>query len=572
VKRRPRTDHLILAVGTLALLAWAVSWIRTGTDTADGGYAVAAQLRLAQGDLPFADELSPQILGAIPGAPFVWLWHTLFGLSGIVLAARAFYLVVVLAARAVAWRALRSTVSAPAAFAGVAISCLAVPYSLPVLSYNTVPILASILSAAALTATVQTASRRWALLTGAALGVAATTNPQYLPAGIVLGIVAIAWLGRDLWIRVLAAAATPVVALGLWVLIVPGVSGARNSFSYMQDSRTVVAPAGERLRHNVDNLVQQLFVPSYLVLLALAALVTVAVLVRPRAVVSRIGIAVLPVAALVPVIRMATRDLPRGATSSLTPTGDIGVTTLHGSAVLVGVLLVPCVAWLSREGRRPLLALASYAAGLGLVVTPTLAASTASGPSRAVAAAGLAVPVLLLVTVAVEAAGKLRWAFAPLTSVAAVAAMAGIAAATSFPTVPAGDADMSVTSGAWAGMRGRPTDIGAIRAIGAALKAHTTSEDRVLAIGAPSALLMADIHAGTPMLWLTFGGDANERGVQWLEDHTPDAVLVYGYDAQALAGDGELSSDPLARYVRDNFTVVESSSTPSLTVLRRTAG
>src|SRR5689334_7316819 len=217
----------------------------------------------------------------------------------------------------------------------------------------------------------------------------------------------------------------------------------------------MVVPADARLRHNVDNLASQLQAPSYLVLLAVAALITIAVLARPRSTLTRIALALLPLAALVPVLRMAWRPLAKGATSSLTPTGDIGVTTLHGSAVLVGVLLVPCTAWLIREGNRPLAALATYAAGLGLVITPTLAASTASGPSRAIAAAGLAVPVLVLVTAAVNAAADARWSsLAPLAAVAATAAMAGIATATTFPTVPADDADVSVSSGAWAGMRG----------------------------------------------------------------------------------------------------------------------
>lgn len=568
---RLRADRLIPAVGAVALLLWAAYWIRIGTDTADGGYAVAVQLRIAQGDLPFVDELSPQALGALPGAPFVWLWHQLFGLSGLVLAARAFYVLVAAAVGVTAWRALRTTVSTPAAFAGIAVAGLAIPYGVPVLSYNTAPILACLLSAAALTATVQTHSRRWALLTGAALGVAATINPQYLPAGIVLGIVALAWLTRDLWIRVLAAAATPVVALGLWVLVVPGISSARNSFSYMQSSRTV-APAHERLSHNLDNLASQLQATSYLVMLAIAALVTVAVLARPRATITKVALALLPVAALVPVLRMAWRSLPRGATTSLTPTGDIGVTTLHGSAVVVGVLLVPGIVWLAREGTKPLVALATYAAGLGLVITPTLAASTASGPSRAIAAAGLAVPVLVLVTVAVDAAAGVRWS--SLASVAAVAAMVGIATATTFPTVPADQADVSVSSGAWAGMRGQSYYVDAIKTLGAALSAHTTPHDRVLAISVPAALLMADIHAGTPMLWLTFQGAGNDRGVRWLEDpgHMPDAVLVYGFDASALADNVDLRTDPLAVFIRDNYTVVETSTSPLLTVLRRNAG
>jgi hypothetical protein len=218
-----------------------------------------------------------------------------------------------------------------------------------------------------------------------------------------------------------------------------------------------------------------------------------------------------------------------------------------------------------------MLALGSFALGLGLVVTPVLAASTASGPSSGIAAAGLAVPVLVLAMTAVEAAASVRWPVAAIASAATVAAMAGTASATTFPTVPVNAADTSMSSGAWASMVGRSSYVASIRAVGAALSAHAEPDDRVLAVSVPAFALMADVRSGTPMLWLSFWGDGNRRGVEWLDQdgHHPDVVIVYGYDADALADDAELRTDPLAEYIRSNFTVVEISTAPAMTILRR---
>ncbi|WP_182525534.1 hypothetical protein [Nocardioides dongkuii] len=569
--RRARLERAVVLAAGVLVVVWAAAWIRVGIDTGDGGYVVALQLRIAQGDLPLVDELNPQSLGALHGAPFVWLWHQLFGLGGLVLAARAAFLVATVAVGVLAYRALRTVAGPPAAFAAVTVACLAIPYGIPVLSYNTVPILGSVLSAGALAATVETGSRRWAVVCGAALGLGTLANPQWLPAGLVLGVVSLVWLSARLWLPLLAAAAAPLLVLGLWVLAVPGVGRLRNAVSYMQDTRAAITPGSERLENNLHALASPLLTPTYLVLLALAALVTAGVLLRPRSWIPGAALAVLPVAALVPVLRVAWRPLPAEATTALTLPGDIGATSLQASAAAVGVLLVPCLAWLARHGRRSLFAVGSFGLGVGLVVTPLLAASTASGPSRGIAGAGLAVALLVLVLTAIEAAEPARWPVGAAAAVATVAAMAGIASATTFPTVPVGRADTSVSSGAWAGMVGAPGYVDSIRTVRAALAEHADPGDRVLGVAAPAFPLMADVRVGSPMLWLTFWGDGNRRGVRWLEDpaNTPDVVLVVGHDARALSRGRALRTDVLAEHLRSDYTVVDTTSDPPLTVLRR---
>jgi hypothetical protein len=560
---------VVVAVAACSLMLWALAWVRVGADTRDGGFAVALQLRVAQGDMPFRDEFNPVVLGALPGAPFVWLWHEWFGLTGLVLASRVFFVLVAAGVMFLAYRGLRESVTAPAAFAGIAVATLALPYGIPVLSYNTIPVLGSVLSASAFAATVATGSRRWAALSGAALGVAALSNPQYLPTGLVLGVVSIAWLERQLWSRLLAAAAAPLVAFGVWALLVPGLNNIRTAVHYLRETRALVLPADQRLRNNLENLYSQLTAPSYLVVVSAAAVVTVLLIARPRSRLAAAGLALLPIAALLPVLRMAWRTVPAGTESSLTSTGEIGVTTLHGAAMIVSVLFVPGMAWLARARHRALTAATTYAVGLGVLMTPIIASSTASGPSRAVAAVGLSTPVLMLTVMAVHGACRSGW-FAGAAGLGAVMAMVGIATATSFPGVPPVAANESITSGAWAGMSGRPVDASIIRTMQTALDRVSDPGDRVLAVASPSYPLFSDVRAETPMLWIAFWGDANRDAVEWLRQpgHRPDVVLVYGYDGTGLSSATELRRDPLAAYIREGFSVVESSTSPAYTILR----
>lgn len=570
--RRIEVDAWLVALGTVLLAVWSVFWIRYGADTADGGFAVGIQLRVAEGDLPFVDEQSLLVLGALPGVPFVWLWHQLFGLDGIVLAARVAFLLVAAATCLVAYRALRTAVAPSAAFAGVVIAALALPYDIPVLSYNTVPVLCSLLSGAALVATVETGHRRWAIVSGAALGVAAASNPQYLPAGLVLGVVALVFLARSLWVPLLAAAATPLVALGLWIVLVPGVSSFLNSLRYMQEARDVLIPGHVRLGHNLENLASQLLVPSYLVVLSGGALVALGLVLRPSSPYPRLGLAVLPLAASLPVLRMALRTLPVDVTSAMTETGEIGVTTMHASAAAVSVLIVPALVWLTRDRRRSLIVVSTYAAGLALVVTPVVASSTASAPARGIAAAGFTVPLLIVTVIAIEAIAPLRVRIAgPLAALAAVAAMAAVASATVFPLIPVRDYDVAIRSGAWAGMQARQLDVERIREMTGLLESNVDDNSRVLGVAAPALPLFSDVRQGAPMLWFSFAGDANRRGVEWLAQpaHTPEFALVFGYDALAFADDPVLRDDQLAQFIRDNYTVIESVAEPSpMTLLR----
>ncbi len=93
-----------------ALLA-AGSWrASVGLDLGDGSHVVGLGMRLAQGDLPLADEMNLQALGSLPAVPFVWVWLQVVGNEGVILASRVSFAVVAALAGWVSWRALRPMV------------------------------------------------------------------------------------------------------------------------------------------------------------------------------------------------------------------------------------------------------------------------------------------------------------------------------------------------------------------------------------------------------------------------------------------------------------------------------
>lgn len=82
-----------------------------GADLRDGGYALVLTRRLAAGDLPFADEMSLHVMGALPAVPFAALWMAVMGDTGLVLAYRLFTAAFIAAMLVVSARALRGLVS-----------------------------------------------------------------------------------------------------------------------------------------------------------------------------------------------------------------------------------------------------------------------------------------------------------------------------------------------------------------------------------------------------------------------------------------------------------------------------
>jgi len=184
----------------VALAAAAIVRARYGVDLSDSSHAVELSLRLAQGDLPFRDEMNVQVLGAWPAVPFVWAWEHVVGLDGVVLASRVWFVAVCAGVGAVSWRAMRPAFGRGTSACALAVALLPAAYNQQVVSYNTTPALMYLLAVSCgLGATVRCArcARPYAVSAGAAAALGALSHPVTAPAAAVLTVVLVVLLRRQ---------------------------------------------------------------------------------------------------------------------------------------------------------------------------------------------------------------------------------------------------------------------------------------------------------------------------------------------------------------------------------------
>ena len=134
-----------VATGVVAIVLFRAVF---GASLYDDTYYVTTALRFANGARPFAEEMSLQALGQLLSVPFVWAWQATFGLTGIMLAVRIYYVALATGAAAVTYRLLRPTLRPAAAAVAVTLPLLAPPYHLLMPTYNTMAVLAFTLAIA----------------------------------------------------------------------------------------------------------------------------------------------------------------------------------------------------------------------------------------------------------------------------------------------------------------------------------------------------------------------------------------------------------------------------------------
>lgn len=94
--------------GATTVLVLAGLWRSTlGVDLSDEAHAVALAVRIAGGGVPFQDEMNTQALGALPAAPFTWLWLHTVGSTGVVVVNRLLFVAGTLAVGMASYRFLR---------------------------------------------------------------------------------------------------------------------------------------------------------------------------------------------------------------------------------------------------------------------------------------------------------------------------------------------------------------------------------------------------------------------------------------------------------------------------------
>lgn len=171
----------LAAVAAAVALTWRRLFI--GMDLRDESFYVLVPWRWALGDKPFVQEENLAMVSGFVMYPFVKLFALVrdYDVTGYVLYMRHLYLLMMLAAAVAVFLLLRRLVRWELAALASAVFVTHIPWATPQLSYNTIAT-AFLTIAAALGAWVVVfeKGRRYALVSGAALGVAVAAYPPLL--------------------------------------------------------------------------------------------------------------------------------------------------------------------------------------------------------------------------------------------------------------------------------------------------------------------------------------------------------------------------------------------------------
>lgn len=202
-----------------------------GTDVADGSYVIALARRMAAGDALFDAEWSMHGLGSAFAVPVVWAWTSLFGVTGVVAAAKFATAAWICVVVALCHRAIGDRFGALASSAALATVMFALPYSLIVTGYNTVPMFGLLLAACCALRLLGGFEKGWAVLCSLATACAVLGFPVVLPGAVALLLVTAVLVRRagTPTRRVLGALLAPAMIAAalvlLWVTVVPGWGG-----------------------------------------------------------------------------------------------------------------------------------------------------------------------------------------------------------------------------------------------------------------------------------------------------------------------------------------------------------
>ena len=178
--------------------------------------------RFATGARPFVDETTVAQQAALLVAPFVWLWHELFGVDGVVLFVRHLQFVFSLLVGAAAFVSLRGVLrSWVVALLAAVCAVVFAPFDIHSLSYNT---LGSGLFAAGCLLAYRGGTRRL-VVAGLCLGLAVFAYPSLVVAVVVAFLVRLA-LARARWRSEVLAFGLPALGIGLAAMgVVVGSAG-----------------------------------------------------------------------------------------------------------------------------------------------------------------------------------------------------------------------------------------------------------------------------------------------------------------------------------------------------------
>ncbi len=536
--------------------AIAIVRARYGVDFGDSAHAVELAMRMAQGDLPFRDEMNLQVLGSWPAVPFVWAWVHVIGLDGIVLASRIWFIVFSGLCGLVAWRAVSPLFGRGTTAAALGVALIPAAYNQQVVSYNTTPALMYLIAACAGMAAVTRRSLPWGAVAGAAIALGALSHPVSAVSAVALLLVVLVQArGRGL-VGVLVGAAAVAVVVAALALFVWGWSSITGTLSYTELYQASRTSFGGRLANFVLFYRTALQSGWFYAALALAVLAAVPPLRRLRA-------AVLAAA----VLATGMLALRQGAT---TPSYTVyGWYSSVLGLVLVVVLLPVTVVCAVRRGspllRLVLIGLASY------VGVPVIAAFTSGAPAWGASAAVLAPSLFVSVLAAliwVKGGGRVAKA---VVAVALVASLGTAHVLNSYRDAPLRELVATVPSGSYAGLATTESRRTSVQQDTAAVDRCAAPGDGLLAYLFPSAFLLQDVRFDTPIIW-TVPGSSSAKLTRWFDrrGRVPDCVVAdrSSWD-KYTRNRSKHQPDPLRDWISAGYRPV--SQTDHIIVLERRA-
>lgn len=527
-------------------LMWRVS---VGADVGDGTHVVAMAMRMSQGDVPLSDEMNLQSFGSIPAIPCVWLWLKMFGVEGIVLASRYFYLCLVAAAAVTGYRALRTSLPPAAAFTAVVLMFTPAPYGLMVTSYNTVPALGFGLAVCAAFAAMRTSSTRWALLAGTSIAIALLGHPSSMPPVAVLAVTVaiLARRHRRVLLAILLSCGSALTAAFVLIALGPGVSAFVDTVVYTAEYQSLRPEPLERLDNAKERYWEGLLALRHVPAIVLAA---VALLpgIRPWwRCVAAIGVA--------PAVAVAAWAVAPPDTVSRQP---FGLTSGAFALLVVFLLFLPVVVRSLVDRQRDVLLLATLTTPVAVVGVVSYSMISSAGVVW-----GVAVPPVLPLFGALGA-GIVLWAreqgpraLAPVAAVAMVGSLIAVHPIKTFMNPDPRHMSGRIASGPLAGLL---TDANYLHA-DCELRALTQDwidpeHDSVFFYARSGGYAYTEARMSTNIVWISAFEETNHWTVDWWneKDRWPDVAVVYPAAVKEAGGWDELAAeDPLIAALDEKY-------------------
>lgn len=546
-------EELAVVVGAVLLLGFALWRTTLGVDLSDDAHVVALALRLAGGDLPLVDEMNLQALGSLPAVPFTWAWKTLFGTSGIVLASRIFYVCVSALAAWVAYRALRTGFRPAIAAASAVAPLLAPAYNLPVLSYNTVPLLSLVVGSAAGFAAVRTGRAAWGAVSAGVVVLGAVFYPPMAVGGTILLVLLLALArSKRVALGVLLAGTAVAVPAGLWYLLVIGPDAVRTTLDYTNGFLAERLTTRERFARSWefyrDNVWRRRYWPAW-------GLAVLATLPRLPHWLRSAFVALVPVAVVAGSLLSFPEDTPA-------PFGRV----VAVNAIVVGaVLLVPVCAFVVSQSRRDLGQLLVLTIPGSVAQAVVILLTTSSGPAWGIPYIGLAPLFVAIVVGWLSIVERGRRGASVLAGGTLVVAFGLLLTLKPFKDPYPWDLGARIAHGPFAGLATTSTTSAGLAETARALDATVRPDQTLLVYGYPGAYLLTEAKPVTPTLWLVNTRRANQYAVDHLtaRGERPDVVLVHVNQVSAAGGWEQLrQQDPLIDWLSEGYDLRDGPSGP----------